>query len=89
MLPVLCATDPHVDTGPPNHTHHLALCGLGTGLCRAFHKGARGLHPPTRGGGQIHEVDQGQTNHQNQVFVSHRILLRHRLSVWGTQLYHH
>ena len=72
----------HADAGALDHPHHLGIRGLGPRHGRIPQKGPGWLNSPTRGGGQVHQVDRGKAHHQYLLRRGGQVLPRHHLSVW-------
>jgi hypothetical protein len=53
-VPILCKTNPHSDTGSPDHPHYMVVCHVRSGPFGALQESARGLDPPTCCGRQVH-----------------------------------
>jgi hypothetical protein len=64
---ILRPTNPSASSSAPDDPYHMAICGLGTQSGRAPQEGARGLYAPTRRHKQVHEVDRGLADHEDQV----------------------
>ena len=66
-MPVLCAADTPPGPSPPNHPQYMAIHHMGAGYGWASTEGPRGLYPFAGSNRQVLQVDQGLSDHLNQI----------------------